>query len=69
MVPKFWLDILERSAGHAHILVQDCPKIRSGKDSLLLSEKLRMLTPKQLRLIEGLLDTYIAFCNETAADD
>lgn len=39
------------------------------KDSLLLSEKLRMLTPKQLRLIEGLLDTYIAFCNETAADD
>ena len=38
------------------------------KDSLLLSEKLRMLTPKQLRLIEGLLDTYIAFCNETAAD-
>ena len=39
------------------------------KDSLLLSEKLRMLTPKQLRLIEGLLDTYIDFCNETAADD
>lgn len=39
------------------------------KDSLLLSEKLRMLTPKQLRLIEGLPDTYIAFCNETAADD
>lgn len=39
------------------------------KDSLLLSEKLRMLTPKQLRLIEGLLDTDIAFCNETAADD
>ena len=39
------------------------------KDSLLLSEKLRMLTPKQLRLSEGLLDTYIAFCNETAADD
>ena len=39
------------------------------KDSLLLSEKLRMLTPKQLRLIEGLLDTHIAFCNETAADD
>ncbi len=39
------------------------------KDSLLLSEKLRLLTPKQLRLIEGLLDTYIAFCNETAADD
>jgi len=39
------------------------------KDSLLLSEKLRMLTPKQLRLIEGLLDTFIAFCNETAADD
>ena len=39
------------------------------KDSLLLSEKLRMLTPKQLRLIEGLLDTYIAFCNETAAYD
>lgn len=39
------------------------------KDSLLLSEKPRMLTPKQLRLIEGLLDTYIAFCNETAADD
>lgn len=39
------------------------------KDSLLLSEKMRMLTPKQLRLIEGLLDTYIAFCNETAADD
>ena len=39
------------------------------KDSLLLSEKLRMVTPKQLRLIEGLLDTYIAFCNETAADD
>ena len=39
------------------------------KDSLLLSEKLRMLTPKQLRLIEGLLDTYIVFCNETAADD
>ena len=39
------------------------------KDSLLLSEKLRMLTPKQLTLIDGLLDTYIAFCNETAADD
>lgn len=39
------------------------------KDSFLLSEKLRQLTPKQLRLVEGLLDTYIAFCNSATTGD
>lgn len=34
------------------------------KDSLLISEKLRQLTPKQLQLIESLIDTYISFCNQ-----
>lgn len=34
------------------------------KDSLLISEKLRQLTPKQLQLIESLIDTYISFCDQ-----
>lgn len=34
------------------------------KDSLLISEKLRQLTPKQLQLIESLIDTYIPFCDQ-----
>lgn len=34
------------------------------KDSLLISEKLRQLTPKQLQLIESLIDTYVSFCDQ-----
>lgn len=34
------------------------------KDSLLISEKLQQLTPKQLQLIESLIDTYISFCDQ-----
>lgn len=34
------------------------------KDSLLISEKLRQLTSKQLQLIESLIDTYISFCDQ-----
>ena len=34
------------------------------KDSLLISEKLWQLTPKQLQLIESLIDTYTSFCDQ-----